>query len=442
MNNVKYKIYPFITLILLLGILCNPFSSLTANEFKEDSFPSTIILLIGDGMGLEHIRFGQLVEYGEENISSIFSFPYNTTISTTNIDGRITDSAASATSIATGVRTRNRRIATNWNAKMELTTILEIAQSNGYATGLVATCHLTHATPACFATHEANRNDYKKIAADYSQANVNVLFGGGHDSKYMGDYIIAFTDQSYTYITEKGELESISSTPVLGLFSGEDLPRVQSLTETSTAPTLSVMTQKAIELLNATTQPFFLMVEGSKIDSAGHDNDLVYLAHQIIEFEKAVRAAKAYAEQNANCQLIVTADHETGGLTVIDYSFQTNIPLVSDNLVQKQEKRNNRANEINVDWSTGGHTKTKVILAGMGPYTEDILNAEHHIDTFSIMRKAIDGLTEPIGEGFYEGYPPFPIYAWILISSTIAAVPLSIIIIRRRKRLKLKSSAN
>ena len=441
MNRIQQHIRSFMVLILVIGVINNSSISIYGNVFLEDSFPSSIILLIGDGMGLEHIRFGHLVEYGEDNISSIFSFSSNTTISTTNIDGKITDSAASATSIATGVRTRNKRIATNWNAKMELTTILEIAQSNGYATGLVATCHLTHATPACFATHEANRNDYKKIASDYTEANVDVLFGGGYESEYLGDYITDFSDQGYAYITTKDELESLDSTPVLGLFSDGDLPRVQSLTEASTAPTLSIMTQKAIELLNATDQPFFLMIEGSKIDSAGHDNDPVYLAHQIIEFEKAVRIAKSFAEQNSDCQLIVTADHETGGLTILDYSFQTAVPQVSDSLVEKQEKRTNRAQEINVDWSTGGHTKTKVLLAGMGPYTENILEAEHHIDTFSIMRQAIDDLAEPVGEGFYEGYPPFPIYAWILISFTITVVPLSIIVIRK-KRLKLKSSIN
>ena len=80
--------------------------------------------------------------------------------------------------------------------------------------------------------------------------------------------------------------------------------------------------------------------------------------------------------------------------------------------------------------------KTKVLLAGMGPYTEEILNAEHHIDTFSIMRKAIDGLTEPVGEGFYEGYPPFPVYGWVLISVAIVSIPLSFFIIRRRKIIK------
>jgi len=438
MKLKKRKLH-ILTIFIIIVFFYNSLLSPTGDIIHADNFPSNIILFIGDGMGLEHIRFGSLVEYGIVNASSMFDFPYNTTISTTNIADATTDSAASATAIGTGVKTKNGRIATNWNAKIELTTILEIAKQNGYATGLVATCHLTHATPAAFVAHEASRNNYLKIAKDYSQANVDVLLGGGYKSKYLGSYITDFIDQGYTYITEKNELESLNETPVLGLFSEGDLPRVQSLTEESQEPTVSIMTLKAIELLNATTKPFFLMVEGSKIDSAGHDNDPVYLAHQIIEFEKAIRIAKTFAEQNPDWQLIVTADHETGGLSIVDYSFQTEIPLETDTLAQKQEKRTSRAQEIEVNWSTGGHTKTKVILAGMGPYTEDILEAQHHIDTFSIMRKVIDGQTEPIGEGFYDRYPPIPFYTWIIIGVTVAIIPLTTILIRRRKLRKVSN---
>jgi alkaline phosphatase len=194
------------------------------------------------------------------------------------------------------------------------------------------------------------------------------------------------------------------------------------------------MTIQAIRLLNATNKPFFLIIEGSKIDSAAHDNDPVYLAHQITEFEKAVKYVKSIAEQHSDWQVIVTADHETGGLTIEDYSFQTEIPLDTDSFTEKQEKRTARALEINVDWSTTGHTKTEVIIAGMGPYTEEILNANQHTDTFSIMRKAIDGLSDPIGSGFYDGYSRLPGYAWFLISITIISIPVTVILIRRRKR--------
>lgn len=121
-----------------------------------------------------------------------------------------------------------------------------------------------------------------------------------------------------------------------------------------------------------------------------------------------------------------------------DYSFQIGIPLETDSFTEKQDKRTARAQEIEVDWSTLGHTNTRIILAGMGPYTEQILNADHHIDTFSIMRQAIDGETEPVESGYYKGF--LPIYVKYLIGLFSAAIIGSgsylILksIIKRRKR--------
>ena len=136
------------------------------------------------------------------------------------------------------------------------------------------------------------------------------------------------------------------------------------------------------------------MIEGSQVDRGGHDNDADYLISELIDFDDAIGKALDFAEKDGNTLVIVTADHETGGFSVEDYSFQTGIPLETDSFAEKQAKRTARAQEIEVDWSTLGHTNTRIILAGMGPYTEQIQNADHHVDTFSIMRQAIDGETE------------------------------------------------
>jgi len=398
------------------------FSSVN-NIQAADIYPSSIIIFIGDGMGPEQVSFGSLVEFGNDSFSSILNFPFSTTVSTNNIDGTTTDSAAAATAISTGIKTQNGRIATNWNGEMELTTILEIAQMNGYATGLVATCHLTHATPAAFASHAESRGDYLNIAEDFSQSDVDVFLGGGSGADYIGNFIDNFTSQGYSYVTEEDDLDLTTNTPVLGLFTEGSFPHLQDIPENSTIPTLSEMTIKAIELLNDTAKPFFLMIEGSQIDWAGHAHDQVYLAHQIIEFEKAVNYAKTLAEQVSDLQVLVTADHETGGLSIDSYSFETELPLETDSYQLKQEKRTNRSQEITVTWGSG-HTKTKVILAGVGPFTEDILSARHHIDTFSIMRQAIDGQTEPIGEDYYKGH--LPIYAWLLLFFSPAIIQITL----------------
>ncbi|MHA2308719.1 MAG: alkaline phosphatase [Candidatus Heimdallarchaeaceae archaeon] len=430
--EVKKNLIYFIVLILIF----NPFFyTLVASSREvnlENDTQTSIILFIGDGMGTEQIRFGQLVEYGTDKVSSLFDFPYSKQVSTNNIYGRTTDSAAAATAISTGVKTENGRIATNWNASKELTTILEIAQMNGYVTGLVATSHLTHATPAAFAAHEAKRGSYLKIAKDFSKSDVDIFFGGGSSNDYFGNYISNFTDNGYTYITQEMVLNNLNTTPVLGLFTEKSLPRVYTMEEDSPIPSLSEMTTRAIELLNATSKPFFLMVEGSQIDWAGHDKDPIYLAHEMIEFEKTISSVKSLAEEQPNWQVLVTADHETGGLSVKDYSFQTNAPLETDSFEIKKEKRTNRSKDIEVSW-TAGHTKTKVILAGMGPFTEKILNAKHHIDTFSIMREAIDGLTEPYEEGYSRDYHIIPYYAWIIIGIGVVIIPTTVIIVRKKK---------
>ena len=185
-----------VLLILAAGISLQQNFSITISAL--DTYPSNVIIFIGDGMGLEQIYFGQMVEFGTTDTSSILSFPYNTTVSTSNIDGTTTDSAASATAISTGVKTSNGRIATNWNAKMDLTTILEIAQLNGYATGLVATCHLTHATPAAFAAHDSSRGNYQEIAEDF----LDMIFRYIEDAKHFfekGDLVNAFAALNYAH---------------------------------------------------------------------------------------------------------------------------------------------------------------------------------------------------------------------------------------------------
>ncbi|MBN2156669.1 MAG: alkaline phosphatase [Candidatus Lokiarchaeota archaeon] len=399
----KYRLKKIIV-TLFISIMFSNFLNVNFNVRAEITPPTGIILFIGDGMGFQHIELARLVEYGPNGESAILSFPYQNDIATVNIDGMTTDSAASGTAISTGVKTRNGRIAMNYNGKIELTTILEIAQDNGYATGIVATCHLTHATPAVFMAHNPSRNNYLEIAEDIFNTGLDVLLGGGSSASYLGNYISAMEINGYNYITNKTELNCSDTEPLLGLFSSSSLTPVHLKNQTNSEPSLLTMTQKAIELLNNTGKPFFLMVEGSQIDWGSHDNDPIYTALETIEFEKSVNYAKDLAENDSNLLLLVTADHETGGLTVEEYDFLTPLPLDTDNFETKKNKRLDRVGEITTSWSTGGHTSKNVILTGMGPNSERILNATHHINTFSIMRELIDGETDPFETNTTKGH--------------------------------------
>jgi alkaline phosphatase len=372
--------------------------ALTANEHVSEPENLTksslvikkpsVIILIGDGMGPEHIEYGRLVEYGENGNSSINEFPYQTLVSTDEYYGSVTDSAAAATGISTGVITTNGRIGQDKDGN-EIKTILEIAEDNGYQTGIISTTQINHATPASFAAHENSRNNYVNIAADMALQNIEILFGGGASDGYFGTQISNLQASGYGFATDKFELVSQASIPAFGLFSSGGLLNDRILNHTSSIPTLLDMTKKAVELITADDQPFFLLVEGGQIDWESHNNMAPFVAQEMIEFEKTVRYIKTLAEADPFLQVIVTADHETGGLSINSYDFNTQIPGENDDLALVIEKRTKRSTEIGTSFASTGHTSLEVIMTGMGPYTEQINNANHTSDAFFIMQKAI-----------------------------------------------------
>lgn len=425
---------------LLLGfiLLCiNPLMVSARAETPTDK-PS-VIIMIGDGMGPNQVEFGRLIEYGTTGNSSILDFPYSNRISTNNIDDVTTDSAASATAIATGVKTKNGRIGMNWDASKEIPTILEIAKNNGYKTGLIATVHVTHATPAAFSAHNEDRDNYQEIGADIAANKVDLILAGGYGVNYMGLQLVGMQNAGYTYIDEKGEMWSATTLPLIGLFSEGGLPK-EGVRNDTQIPSLSEMTTHAISLLNATGQPFFMMIEGSQIDSGGHANDPLYIANEVIEFEKAVKVAKNYAIANGNTLLLVTADHETGGFS-IKSSANLNAPLPdpTDNITTLRLKREARAHQIETDFSTGGHTSTKVYLQGLGPNATMIAEAQHHIDTYGIMRSVIDGKTAAEGENYNAWYVN-PIWYYSVGGAGLLGVMIIIPvqIIKRKKQSQKK----
>ncbi|MEX2716471.1 MAG: alkaline phosphatase [Candidatus Sigynarchaeum springense] len=355
---------------------------------------TSVILLIGDGMGPQQMELGRLVEYGPSAKAAFNRFNYTTTVSTNNINGGTTDSAAGATAIGTGTRTSNGRLAMSVDGK-NLTTILEIAKQKGYATGLISICELPHATPAAFASHQPNRNMYPAIAADIARHKVDVLLGGGWDANKFGSQVAGLQSCGYAYATNKTQLAAIVAAPALGLFAGGSLPKTQSYTDTSPQPTLLEMVIKGIELLNATGKPFFLMVEESAIDWAA--GDAVYAAHEMIMFDKVINYTINLALTNPKLQVLLTADHETGGLQILGTDRLTGpLPDASLSLAENTARRTTRAGQVSVAWTAGGHTKTKVILAGIGPYASQIPHARYNIDTFSLMRMAIEGKSGPV----------------------------------------------
>lgn len=265
------------------------------------------------------------------------------TVSTYSADSVITDSSSAATAFATGFKTTNGFVSVGPEADTllgiiadpaeeysPLATVLEGSKLEGKATGLVATSRVTHATPAAFASHVDNRNNESEIMEQMVYEDIDVVFGGG--SQYLlpkadggkrtdGENLTeVLLDRGYQYVDNESEMLSLSSGKAWGLFASShmqaDIDRAEFAPE---EPSLSNMTEKAIELLSDDKDGFFLMVEGSQVDWAGHANDPIYEVSDFLAFDEAVKVAVDFAKADGHTLVIVFPDHNTGGMSIGSY---------------------------------------------------------------------------------------------------------------------------
>ncbi len=269
-----------------------------------------IILFIGDGMGPNHVSLARLSIGGPNHRLSFENFPITGIVYNHSSDSLYTDSAASATSLATGVRTINGFVSLD-SETIFLPTILELLSTKGYVSGLVSTSSITHATPASFYAHVDSRNKEVEIADMLVKSDVMIALGGG--TEYFD--LTSLSSELHLVRAEDGlNLEELSSKKrVLGLFAEDGLDRRES------PPTQETMTSTAIEFLEQKSlncPGFFLMSEGSQIDWGGHANNVEYMLSESLDFDASVQAAIEFAKQDANTLVLVTADHATGGLVL------------------------------------------------------------------------------------------------------------------------------
>lgn len=282
--------------------------------------PKNIILLIGDGMGINHIRLTELV-FGKLNITIIPNIGGTIGLALTfSLISEIPDSAAAGTAIATGFLTDNRFISmvpTEEGVVIPVPTIAEIAKKLGKSVGLVTTTRITHATPAVFAAHVPHRDYEDLIALQYIENEVaDVLLGGG--ARYFNETIISLAlSRNWHVVKSRSELLSVdpkSISKLLGLFASSHIPYV--LDRDGDIPNLVEMTAKAIEILEKNPNGFFLMIEGGRIDHAAHANDVASVVWETKEFDDVIGYVVEYAAKKGDTLVIITADHETGGLAL------------------------------------------------------------------------------------------------------------------------------
>lgn len=301
-----------------------------------------VIYMIGDGMGLAQVS---LLQIAEDYRPTAFDRAEGIAlIATRSADNRVTDSAAAGTALSSGCKTANSCLGLD-TAGMRLEPITECAQRQGMRTGLVVTSYLHHATPAAFYAHVVKRYDTEGILRDMLASDIDLLIGGGckalSDSLAGGGtWFEAFREKGYRIVREPDRIDTLSALPALAAVADEHLPRAA-----ERGDFLLRATRKALELLSTDNERgFFLMVEGSQIDMFCHGNDASCVLDEMRDFERAVGAAMDFADSHPGTLVVVTADHETGGLALASGKDDFTLP---DSGVEPR-------------FSTGGHTASMV----------------------------------------------------------------------------------
>jgi len=360
------KVFTFALLLLFLSSL-----TLSADNFintkkkPKTKHPKNIILLIGDGMGTAQVYAGYTAKKGIMNITGMPVTGFSVTYSASDY---ITDSGAGGTAISTGVKTNNASIGVDAKGQA-VKTILEMAEQNGMATGLVATSAITHATPASFIAHTSNRSKYADIAFDFLKTDIDVFIGGGYnhfarrsDSLNLIDSLKA---KSYLVVRDLRDVDLPSTGRLAALLSDEHMPSIAK----GRGNMLPDATDMALKLLKRNKKGFFIMIEGSQIDWCGHDNDSKGVVEEVVDFDNAVGKALQFAAKDGETLVIVTADHETGGYGITGGSVANG--------------------DVEGAFLSKDHTATMVPIFAFGPGAELFTGVQQNTDIFTKMVKLL-----------------------------------------------------
>ena len=331
-------------------------------EKHKSQKPKNIILMIGDGMGTSQVYAGLTANKGNLYLKNFQKIGFSTTHSS---DNYITDSAAGGTALSTGVKTYNGAIGVNADTTA-IKTILEMAEEKGLATGLVSTSAITHATPASFIAHQPSRNMYEEIAADFLKTDIDVFIGGGYEHfaerKDGRNLIHELIRKDYQVLQDLDAISKVRSGKLAGLTAAKHNGRVH-----ERGDLLPVATETAITILKQNKDGFFLMVEASQIDWAGHQGNTIYTIEEMLDFDKSIGKALEFAAKDKETLIVVTSDHETGGMGLNGGDLKTGM--------------------VKGEYTTGGHTGVMVPIFAFGPGAENFTGI---MDNTDIAKKIIE----------------------------------------------------
>lgn len=333
-----------------LSLIALSFFALAQSEVKN------VILLIGDGMGLAQSYAAYLAN---DKSLSIYTMPYTGLSITSCADREVTDSGAGGTAIATGHKANYKAIGLDKN-NISHPSLLKIAKQYGKSTAIVCSCDLTHATPAAFVANVKNRDLQEQIALSYLEEYCDIALGGGAErftSKGRKDklnLIDSLAKRGYAIVYSQDELSKCESEKIFGLFAEGHLPEAS-----KRGGVMQQYMLKALEQLDKNPNGFFMMLEGSRIDMEAHLNKYDAMVEETLDFDRCVAIALDFAKKKGNTLVVVTADHETGGLTLPAKGSKT------------QDK-----------WTTLNHTGVPVPIYSFGPGAENFTRVMQNTDIF------------------------------------------------------------
>lgn len=340
---------------IILSCIVLSATSIMAQKAKN------IIVLIGDGTGLT-----QLYSTYEANnrFLNIYTMPQTALSITFCSDRRVTDSGAGGTAIACGQKTHYEAIGVDSKDK-PIASMLEIFKQMGKKTAIIVSCDVCHATPASFIAHVKNRNMYEDIAKYYLTENCDIFLGGGKqrftNRKDSLNLIDSLKARDYEVVYTQENLLKAQGTKIAGLFADKHLPLYA-----KRGNIMQTALKNTLERFKDNEEGFFIMLEGSQIDMEAHDNNFNEMIGEAQDFDKCVGIALDYAKRDGNTLVVVTADHETGGLT---------LPV-------------KQPNSDTCAWSTTGHTAAPIIIYAYGPGSENFHGVIQNNETFDIIMEA------------------------------------------------------
>lgn len=303
-----------------------PYDIVRVKPIKNDRVKN-VILMIGDGMGLSQVSAAWVANRGKLNLDNCNYAGFSRTWCANKL---ITDSGAAGTAMATGKKAAYHSISVDMQGK-PLSSLTDLAREKGCRTGVVVTCGLYDATPAAFCANNADRDKEEAIAAGYLDCEVDYIFGGGRDkfSKRLDgrNLLTEMEQKGYQVFTDWDETRPPLAGRVICIPTEGQLPLAR-----ERGDLFAKVSLQAIQMLD-NKKGFFAMLEGSRIDDCGHWNDLPKLIDEVLDFDCSIGEVLKWAEQDGETLVIVLADHETGGLTLLDGDLKSG--SVSGNFASK-----------------------------------------------------------------------------------------------------------